>query len=207
MYYNDNQYNYIVKNGTSGNGNQYKWTIASNTIRNNNQTSRYIRFNGTRWELTTTNSNRNIVYQITGPSTANITTPTITTGTDVIDELGSYPYTGSSTYTAPYYTMTGANTYYVIDGGTPQTNTTSFTSTTGITYEWALSDNTTDDGHVRIDSSTGELTYYNLYSDPVQTVGIKVTATHTDSGLSKTSATKTITLRAPAPTAITASTN
>ena len=60
MYYNSSDYNYIVKNATNGNGNQYKWTITrnatTNTVRNNNQTSRYIRFNGTGWELTTTNS-------------------------------------------------------------------------------------------------------------------------------------------------------
>ena len=191
MYYNSNTYHYLPKNANVGTSNAYKWTIDNNTVRNNDQTTRYIRFTGTFWELTTTSSSRNVVYQISGPSTSSLSAPTIT-GTTTFSELNSYSYTGSnSTYTAPYYTLTGASTYYVQDGGTPQTNITSFTTTTGINYSWTLENSASyDDGYVRISGNSVE--YYKSYGTET-TLTLRAVATHTASSTVSTATSQTLT--------------
>ena len=168
------------------------FTIANNKIYYNSSRygSVYIRYNNGSWVTSNTNSNNAVVYALTSTA-ANLSAPTITNGIDEFTSLNSsstYSHTNSN-YTPLYYTLTGASTYYVTEGGTPSAAQPSGTST-GITYTWSFADSSTDDGHARINSSTGEVTYYNSYSSDTNTT-IKVTATHTASGLTQ-SATKTI---------------
>lgn len=151
----------------------------------------YIRYNNSSWVSSTINSQNEVVYAISGPTTASWTTPLSITGNQTtFSNLGSFTYSANAAYRPTYYTLTGNGTYYVVEGGTPS-NTIPASSSTGLTFSWSLNDGTNDDGHVRVDSSTGEVTYYNSYASNTNTT-IKVTAMHTASGASS-SATKTIT--------------
>lgn len=183
-------------------------TINNNKIYNYyNRNNYYIRYNNNQWVSSTTNSQNEVVYQISTQTDNSLSTPTIASDDFVFTDLTSHIYSASATYTYKLYKLAGASNYYVVEGGTPSTSTTAPTTTDGITYVWSLSDGTTDNGHVRINPSTGDVTYYNAYTDANHTVGIKVTATHSASGLSQTSSTKNITvnkLTAVNPTGITA---
>lgn len=183
-------------------------TINGNKIYNTYRGSNYyIRYNSNQWVSSTTNSQNEVVYLMSTQSDQSLSTPTIASDDFVFTDLTSHIYSASATYTYKLYKLAGASNYYVVEGGTPSTSTTAPTTTDGITYVWSLSDGTTDNGHVRINPSTGDVTYYNAYTDANHTVGIKVTATHSASGLSQTSSTKNITvnkLTAVNPTGITA---
>ena len=175
--------------------NDYK---AYNRYNNNNY---YIRYDG-GWVANTTNSNNVVVYLITGPQAAAWTTPVSISGSQsTFTNLGAFTYSADAAYRPAYYTLTGNGTYYVVEGGTPSSSA----PTGSITYTWTLNDGTNDDGHVRINASTGEVTYYNSYASNTTTT-IKVTATHTASGATSTD-TKAITFNAlpvADPTGITA---
>ena len=183
-------------------------TINGNKIYNTYRGSNYyIRYNSNQWVSSTTNSQNEVVYLMSTQSDQSLSTPTIASDDFVFTDLTSHRYSASATYSYKLYKLAGANTYYVVEGGTPSSSTTVPTTTDGITYVWSLADGTTDNGHVRINPSTGDVTYYNAYTDANHTVGIKVTATHSASGLSQTSSTKNITvnkLTAVNPTGITA---
>ncbi len=183
-------------------------TINGNKIYNTYRGSNYyIRYNSNQWVSSTTNSQNEVVYLMSTQSDQSLSTPTIASDDFVFTDLTSHIYSASATYTYKLYKLAGASNYYVVEGGTPSTSTTAPTTTDGITYVWSLADGTTDNGHVRINPSTGDVTYYNAYTDANHTVGIKVTATHSASGLSQTSSTKNITvnkLTAVNPTGITA---
>ena len=167
-----------------------------NTYRGNNY---YIRYNNSSWISSTTNSQNEVVYAISGPTTASWPTPLSITGNQTtFSDLGSFTYSANAAFRPAYYTLIGNGTYYVLEGGSPS-NTIPASSSTGLIYSWSLNDGTNDDGHVRIDSSTGEVTYYNSYSSSTNTT-IKVTAMHTASGASS-SATKTITFNSTLPIA------
>ena len=183
-------------------------TIDGNTIYRTGS-SYYLIYNG-GWQRNTTPAN--VVYAFSTQSAASLTTPTVTAGQSTFTDLGSYTYGhGTSSYTPALYKFTpnsGSGTaYYAIDGGTPTTSSAAPASvTSGIAYTWSLADGSLDDGHVRIDAATGEVTYYNSYASNT-TKAIKVTATHTASGASTKSANYSITfntLPVANPTGITA---
>ena len=215
----NNGYNFYANENdgftlNTGTGNEATITISNNKIYRNQYrqwwttyNARYLRYNNGWTSTTTANNGTQAAYQISTQSTQSLSTPTIGADDFVFTTTGNHTYTASATYTYTLYRLAGNGTYYVVEGGTPSTSATAPTTTAGITYAWALSDNSTDNGHVRINPSTGEVTYYNPYTDANHTVGIKVTATHTASGLSQTSTTKNITfnkLTAVNPTDITA---
>ena len=200
LYWTDNNAVWTVRN--SGDN----LTINSNKIynryRNNNY---YIRYNNSQWVSSTTNSQNTVVYALSGPQAASWTTPVSISGSQTtFTNLGSFTYSASAAYRPAYYTLTGNGTYYVVEGGTPSSSAPTGSSS-GITYTWTLNDGTNDDGHVRINATTGEVTYYNSYASNTNTT-IKVTATHTASGATSTD-TKAITFNAlpvADPTGITA---
>ncbi len=173
------------------------------TISNTNHTiyynsrnygSVYLRYNNGTWVTSNTNSNNAVVYTVSGPAAASWTTPLSISGSQAtFTDLGAFIYTASAALRPAYYTLTGASTYYAVNGGTPTESAPSSTSE-GITYTWTFNDGTNDDGHVRINSTTGEVTYYDSYATNT-TKTIKVTATHTASGAT-TSATKAVTFNA-----------
>ena len=181
-------------------------TINNNRIYNiYNRNNVYIRYNNGSWVSSTTNSQNQVVYSLSGPATASWATAVSITGNQTtFTDLGSFTYSASATYNSAYYTLTGNGTYYVVEGGTPS-GTAPSSVTDGITYTWSFNDGTNDNGHARINASTGEVTYYSAYTDNNHNETIKVTATV--SGLSSTTATKSITfnkMTAVAPSSITA---
>ena len=181
-------------------------TINSNKIYNRyNNNNIYIRYYNSQWVSSTTNSQNTVVYALSGPQAASWTTPVSISGSQTtFTNLGSFTYSASAAYRPAYYTLTGNGTYYVVEGGTPSSSAPTGSSS-GITYTWTLNDGTNDDGHVRINATTGEVTYYNSYASNTNTT-IKVTATHTASGATSTD-TKAITFNAlpvADPTGITA---
>ena len=172
------------------------FTITGNKLYYNGNNRAYICYNGGWYtsrnnNTTYTNGVSDVLYSISSPTSATITAPTIT-GTTVFDELRSYSYTGSnSTYTPQYYTLTGASTYYIADGGTPETNASSLQITTGITYSWTLENSASyDDGHVRISGNSVE--YYNSYGTET-TLTLRAVATHTASSTVSTATSQTLT--------------
>lgn len=202
-------YNTCVWSGTSGstfsnNGKYLYWssyytpslessgqtlTIGSNRIYYSRYgTNYYLRYNS-GWTSSNSTTNATVVYSIT-TNQAIITTPSITNGTDhftAINTTSTYSH-GTSSYTQTYYTLSGPATYYALEGQKIQTAQPS-SSTSGITYSWTFDDGTTDNGYARIDNN-GQVTYYNSYFSDTN-VTIKVTATHTASGLTS-NGTKTI---------------
>ena len=172
------------------------FTITGNKLYYNGNNRAYICYNG-GWYTSRnnntiyTNGVSDVLYSISSPTSATITAPTIT-GTTMFDELRSYSYTGSnSTYTPQYYTLTGASTYYIADGGTPETNASSLQITTGITYSWTLENSASyDDGHVRISGNSVE--YYNSYGTET-TLTLRAVATHTASSTVSTATSQTLT--------------
>ena len=185
LYYNSNSY-------LQNRSNPDPFTIVNNKIHSNN---RYICYNS-GWYTAQTSNNlyRNgisdVLYSISS-TTFSWTTPVSISGNQsTFTTQESFTYSANAAYRPTYYTLTGNGTYYVLEGGSPS-RTIPASSSTGLTFSWSLNDGTNDDGHVRIDSSTGEVTYYNSYASNTNTT-IKVTATHTASGASS-SATKSIT--------------
>lgn len=153
-------------------------------------TTYYLRYNN-GWTTSTNanNSGTQVVYTVTATNYV-FTTPSITGGTDhftAINTSSTYSHDVSS-YTPTYYTLAGPSTYYAEDGVKPTTEAPTST-TSGITYAWTFIDGSTDNGYARIDNN-GQVTYYNSYLADTY-VTIKVTATHTDTGLTS-SDTKTI---------------
>lgn len=185
LYYNSNSY-------LQNRSNPDAFTIVNNKIHSNN---RYICYNS-GWYTAQTSNNlyRNgisdVLYSISS-TTFSWTTPVSISGNQsTFTTQESFTYSANAAYRPTYYTLTGNGTYYVLEGGSPS-RTIPASSSTDLTFLWSLNDGTNDDGHVRIDSSTGEVTYYNSYASNTNTT-IKVTAIHTASGASS-SATKTIT--------------
>ena len=172
-----------------------------NTYNRNNY---YIRYNNSQWLSSTTNDQNNVVYALSGPQDASWTTPVSISGSQTtFTNIGSFTYSADAAYRPAYYTLTGnGGPYYVVEGGTPSSSAPTGSSS-GITYTWTLNDGTNDDGHVRINATTGEVTYYNSYASNTNTT-IKVTATHTASNAT-TSTTKTLTFNAIDVTSITVS--
>ena len=201
LYYRNNNY---LRNTTSPDN----FTINGNRIYSSNY---YICFHNNYWYTAQTSNQHytngvyNVLYSISGPQTASWTTPVSISGSQsTFTNLGRFTYSADAAYRLAYYTLTGNGTYYVVEGGTPS-STAPAGSNSGITYTWTLNDGTNDDGHVRINASTGEVTYYDSYASNTNTT-IKVTATHTASGATSTD-TKTITFNAipiADPTGITA---
>ena len=201
LYYNSNSY---LQNRSSPDA----FTIATYKI---HSSDRYICFYNGTWYTARTNNTyyrsgvSDVLYSITGPQAAAWTTPVSISGSQsTFTNLGAFTYSASAAYRPAYYTLTGNGTYYVVEGGTPS-NSAPTGSSSGITYTWTLDDGTNDDGHVRINASTGEVTYYSSYASNTTTT-IKVTATHTASGATSTN-TKAITFNAlpiADPTGITA---
>ncbi len=201
LYYNSNSY-------LQNRSNPDAFTIATNKIHSSN---RYICFYNGTWYTARTNNTyytsgiSDVLYSITGPQAAAWTTPVSISGSQsTFTNLGAFTYSADAAYRPAYYTLTGNGTYYVVEGGTPSSSAPTGSSS-GITYTWTLNDGTNDDGHVRINASTGKVTYYSSYASNTNTT-IKVTATHTASGATSTN-TKTITFNAlpvADPTGITA---
>ena len=195
---------YYNTNGYLQNRSYYdNFTISGNTIYSS---SYYICYYNNAWYTYSSSvGTRNVLYSISGPTAASWTTAVSISGSQTtFADLGSFTYSASAELRPPYYTLTGNGTYYVVEGGTPD-STAPASSSDGITYTWSLNDDSTDDGHVRINASTGEVTYYNSYASNTNTT-IKVTATHTASGAT-TSTTKQLTfnsLPVANPTGITA---
>lgn len=204
LYYNSNSY---LQNRT----NYDNFTIVNNKIHSND---RYICYYNNTWYTGRTNNDiyRNgisdVLYSIAS-TTGSWTTPASITGSQVtFSELESFNYSADAAYRPTYYTLTGASTYYVQEGGTPS-NTAPAASSTGITYAWTIGSNASyDDGHVRLTSSGSGVTveYYSYYDTDTQ-LTLSLTATHTASGSTSNTATKTITFEAPKidPTSLTIS--
>ena len=194
LYYNSNSY---LQNRTGYDN----FTIEGNEIHSND---RYICYYNNTWYTGRTNNNiyrdgiRDVLYSIAS-TTGSWTTPASITGSQVtFSELESFNYSAEAAYRPSYYTLTGASTYYVQEGGTPS-NTAPASSSTGITYAWTLGNNASyDDGHVRLTSSGSTVTieYYSYYDTDTQ-LTLSLTATHTASGSTSNPATKTITFEAP----------
>ncbi|MCR4829250.1 MAG: hypothetical protein K5864_07305 [Bacteroidales bacterium] len=212
---NGNNDYFALYNGTSGNTTTI--TITGNKIYRNQYSTggwwsttyyaRYLRYNNGWTSTTTANDGTQAAYTISSYSAQSLSAPTITSSYTTFTALGSQSSTHSnSTYTYPRYQLSGSSTYYISEGeSTPNNSTTAPTTTSGITYTWTLNDGTNDDGHVRINATTGEVTYYDTYIENTVTT-IKVTATHTASGLTA-SATKALAFNAlpvANPTAISA---
>ena len=197
---------YYRSNNYLRNRNNYdNFTISGNKIYSS---SYYVCYNNGWYTAQTnntyyTNGISDVLYSISGPQAATWTTPVSISGSQsTFTNLGAFTYSASAAYRPAYYTLTGNGTYYVVEGGTP---TATLSDLTAVTYTWTLNDGTNDDGHVRINASTGEVTYYDSYASNTNTT-IKVTATHTASGATSTN-TKTITFNAlpvADPTGITA---
>ena len=184
-------------------------TINQNKIYNTyDRYNVYVRYSDNQWISSTTNDNNNVVYKLSGPTTASLNTPTISTSTSTFTSLSTVDYDCTCTGTPAYYTLTpnsSGTTYYAVEGKSPSTTAPA----ADITYNWQLSDDgsnwSSDNGHVRINAATGEVTYYNAYSDNNHTVKIRVTASV--GTLTRTSTAKDITfnkLTAANPTSITA---
>ena len=201
---------YIRLGGNLLGGDARDLTLSGNTLTYGNYY--LICYNGNWMRYNNSSQYQDVAYVLSEQSSASLTTPTVTAGQTTFADLGSYTYGhGTSSYRPILYKFTpnsGTGTaYYAIDGGAPTTSAAApARTTTGINYTWILANGSTDDGHVRINSTTGEVTYYNTYATNT-TTAIKVRATHTASGLSATSANYSITFNALPivnPTSITA---
>ena len=203
---NGGRYLYLQNNSVTGSTTSRNSTISGNTIyRQGNGGSYYLRYNN-GWTGTNNSGNATAcVYAVSSNAKAWVTsTMTISsTNGNSFDAPGNTTLSTSATYRDAYYTLAPNNgtgtTYYAVDGQTPS-NTSPSAQNATITWSpnntsgWTLTSGVYDDGHVRINSSTGYVEYYNEYNDDTNLV---VKATASANGLADKMATTTITLEGP----------
>ena len=136
--------------------------------------NRYLRLNGTTWQVANTNSNRGTLRQVTVTTvTSTSTNPTIN-GADVITATGNTTYTATgAAYQAGGYTNYRFNdTDHYFNGNTvftPVAATIDIDS-----YSWSLESNS----YATVNSTSGEVTVNSLPENDV-TLTLTVTATVT----------------------------
>lgn len=203
---NNNRRLSINNNAVGTSGQDRASTISGNTIyRYTNNSNYYLRYNN-GWTSTATAGNATqCVYVVSGPTTKDWVTSTlaITASGNVtsFNTTGNTTLSTSATYSDAHYTMTansGSPTYYAISGQSPTTSAPStaapITWAPNNTSGWTLTSGIYDDGHVRINTTTGYVEYYNEYDDDTELV-IKATASAT--GLTDKTGTYTISIEVP----------
>ncbi|MBO7259899.1 MAG: chitobiase/beta-hexosaminidase C-terminal domain-containing protein, partial [Bacteroidaceae bacterium] len=178
--------------------------ISGNTISRSGNSSRYLRYNN-GWTGTSNYQNATAcVYVVTSNPKAWVTDALTISSTNgnSFAATGNTMLSTSATYRNAYYTLTpnsSGTAYYAVDGQVPSGTVPSTTQNASITWApnntsgWTLSNGVYDDGHVRINSSTGDVEYYNEYDDDTNLV---VKATASASGLDDKIATYSISIEA-----------
>lgn len=199
---NNNRRLSINTNAVGTSNNNRASTISGNTIYRNNY---YLRYNNGWTSTATAGDATQCVYVVSGPTTKDWVTSTlaITASGNVtsFNTTGNTTLSTSATYSDAHYTMTantGSPTYYAISGQSPTTSAPSTAATItwapNNTSGWTLTSGIYDDGHVRINTTTGYVEYYSEYDDDTELV-IKATASAT--GLTDKTGTYTISIEVP----------
>lgn len=136
--------------------------------------SRYLRLNGTTWQVANTNSNRGTLRQVTVTSVASTSTNPTINGADVITATGNTTYmaTGAAYQAGGYTNYRFNDTDHYFNGNTAFTPVA---ATIDIdSYSWSLESNS----YATVNSTTGVVTVNSLPENGV-TLTLTVTATAT----------------------------
>lgn len=167
----------------------------------------YVRFNGTTWEASRTDNQNNVVYPVTKQSYDEILLEPTITGDDVFSQIGNKVYKTSPKYRKGYvnYRFDEKDHIFLRSGNSDEVGTTATNSEPteeSFDYAWSLSANAV--GHVRINQTTGEVSYDNYFDEDTEVI-ISVVAKSDSKAFAKVSKTVSFKYQPVDPTGISVS--